>query len=116
MVVGTLRPRAYTFGECLWSKPSTQKESGDPVLPLAILDPPPRLYDVKTYVLRSPSGQIYGEEDDLIVANQKARLLRRKITVYRRGGEVEVPMSFSGPGGWTGSMRREVTKSWKAKK
>jgi hypothetical protein len=113
MGVGPSVLRAYTLGEC-WVPPlstlSVPTPAPSPASPLAILDPLPRLHDVKKYVLRSPTGYLYGEEDDLIIANRKARLLRRKVTVYQRSGEVEVPMSFYGPGGWTGTMRREAVQ------
>lgn len=107
MDVGILRPRVYTLSDCLVPKLEAPIES-DPIGGeiLAVLEPPPKIYAVKNFILRSADGKWKGEAENLIDANKMARLLKEPIVVYKRDGEQEIEMSFSGPGGWTGSMRR----------
>lgn len=67
----------------------------------------PILGAMTSFVVRLASGELRGEFPDLVSANRHARALKANAVVYKITTDGEVPMSYSGPGGWSGQGHRK---------
>lgn len=60
----------------------------------------------QTFVVRSQDGAELSVHTTVMDANEQARSLKCKCTVYRQDDQGETAMSHNGPGGWNGTGRK----------